>query len=511
MQPLITQKRLFLVIALICLGLVANCSRTTPAPPNILSAQTSSQDAYRVLETETFRDTEVSAREIVFKVADCETGDRKAFLSAVESFVRETFRDVDDKVQVSKIGNGCWYLATSSRLTVDRLFNQLQSKISLNLTGDSSPPQTPQVTDVEPNFIIRLQPSPDDQPVKGLPSDDYFQKGELWGLSNQQSPGIDIDALRAWEVSKGSDKIVVGVIDTGIYYDHPDLKRNVWTALKEFKITVGVKEFSCQAGTYGLNVVGTTKEERCDPLDGTDGSGHGTHVSGIIGAVGDNHVGVVGVNWTTKILALKFMRSGAGKASWATEAIDAAIELRKKADVNIRVLNISWGYRKGFFTDSESNMLRDSIETASENKILVVASAGEDGGSNNDIVEHYPSGYRLLNLISVTAIDRNGFPADRVNFGLTTVDLWAPGSGIYSTYPINLGDTYYRSSGTSMAAPFVSGAAALILSVEPKCSELSASELKEAILRGVTATRTAIPTSTGGMLNVYKSIELCNR
>ena len=258
--------------------------------------------------------------------------------------------------------------------------------------------------------------------------------------------------------------------------------------------------------------MGTTDAERCDPLDGIGNSGHGTHVSGIIGAVGDNQLGVVGVNWTTKILGLRFMRSGAGKASWATEAIDSAIELRKElgADANIRVLNISWGYRKGFFVDMESNMLRESVETAGKNQILIVASAGEDGGSDNDTVEHYPSGYLLTNLVSVTAIDREGLPADRVNFGLKTVDLSAPGSGIYSTYSRNLGDTYYRSGGTSMAAPFVSGAAALILSV-PKCSKLSAEDLKKAILRGVTATRTAIPTSTGGMLNVYKSIELCNR
>ncbi len=503
-QPPITPKRVSLVIASICLCIATSCSRSNP-PAGAESANRLSRDKDRnVLETETFRGAEVSAKEIVFKVADCETENRNARLETVKAFARETTKD--DQLIVSQIGNGCWYVATSSRLTVNELFDQLYSKIAINIAANPNSLQAPQVTNVEPNFIIRLQPQPGDQPVEGSPSDDYFQKGQLWGLSNQQRPGIDIDALRAWQLSKGSDKIVVGVIDTGVYYPHPDLQANVWRAPRDFKIRLGTEEISCPADTRGFNVVGMTAQERCDPLDEI---GHGTHVSGIIGAVGDNHLGVVGVNWTTKILGLRFMRSGAGTAADAARAIDFAVELKKVlgADANIRVLNISWGYRKEHFSAYDTQMLGERIAVAGKEQILVVASAGEDGGNDNDLVEHYPSGYDLPNLVSVTAVDREGLLADRSNFGQKSVDLSAPGSEIYSTYTMNP-DSYYRSGGTSMAAPFVSGAAALILSV-PRCSGLSPAQLKDAIIRGVRPTRLPTITATGGMLNVYRSIEQC--
>jgi serine protease len=509
LDSLSERKRTLVATALFCICLGASCS-SSQAPAGQSSdrpLQVAESDA---LKTETFRGSEVSANEIVFKIADCDTVDRTAFLERVSTLAKGMTGD--NQLVVSQVGNGCWFLATSSTLSASQLFDPFQSKVALNRAASPSPEELPQIIDAEPNFVIRLQPQPGDKPVEGSPSDDYFQRGELWGLLNQQRAGVDIDASRAWQISTGSKQIVVGVVDTGIYYLHPDLQANVWSAPKDFTITLGTDKIRCPAGSHGFNAVGKTEKERCDPLDGIRNKGHGTHVSGIIGAIGDNHVGVVGVNWNTKLLGLQFMRYDGGTVVNAARAIDFAIELKKQfgASADIRVLNISWGFRKASpsYSESDSDMLREKIEDAGKNGIIVVASAGEDGGSNNDNVEQYPSGFRLSNVISVTAIDRAGSLADRSNFGMTTVHLSAPGSEIYSTYAMNLGTDYYSSGGTSMAAAFVSGAAALILSV-PRCSSLPPARLKEVILGGVKPTPTPTATSTGGMLDVYQSIEQC--
>jgi subtilisin family serine protease len=508
LELLIDRRLASFAAALFCICFGVSCSNSE-APP----AQSADAPQADALKTEAFRGNEVSANEIVFKVADCETDDRTAFLARVTNIARELTGEED--IEVSQVGNGCWFLARSSRRSASELLDPFLSQIQLNRAAAPELKQVPEIVDAEPNFIIRLKPHPDDRPVQGSPDDDYFQRGELWGLANQQYPDVHIDALRAWQVSKGSQQIVVGVIDTGIYYLHPDLQANVWCAPRDFTVTLGTDKINCPSGSHGFNVVGRTDAERCDPLDGIRNPGHGTHVSGTIGAIGDNQRGVVGVNWTTRLLGLKFMKYGDGTAANAKRAIDFAVELKKelKLDADIRVLNLSWGYRSNVTTKSDSDMLREAIEDAGKKGILVVASAGEDGGSNNDEIEHYPSGFNLENVVSVTAIDRKGFLVDRANYGMTSVHLSAPGGEIYSTYSMNLGIDYYVSGGTSMAAAFVSGAAALILSV-PQCSKLSPADLKQVILRGVsslpTPSSTPIPTSSGGMLGVYKSIEQCS-
>ncbi len=509
LDSLIERKRALVVTAFFCICLGTNCS--TPQTPRSQSVDGSLQvEESDAIKTEIFRGSEVSANEIVFKIADCETNDRTALLERVTTLAKGM--SGDDKLVISEVGNGCWFLARSSTLSASQLFDPFESRVALNRAASPSPEELPQIIDAEPNFIIRLQPQPGDKPVEGSPSDDYFQRGELWGLLNQQYAGVDIDASRAWQISTGSRQIVVGVVDTGIYYLHPDLEANVWYAPKDFTITLGTDKIHCPAGSHGFNAVGKTEKERCDPLDGIHNKGHGTHVSGIIGAIGDNHVGVVGVNWNTKLLGLQFMRYDSGTVVNAARAIDFAIELKKQfgTSADIRVLNISWGFRKASpsYSESDSDMLREKIEDAGKNGIIVVASAGEDGGSNNDIVAHYPSGFTLSNVVSVTAIDRAGLLADRANFGMNSVHLSAPGSEIYSTYAMNLGTDYYSSGGTSMAAAFVSGAAALMLSV-PRCSSLPPADLKEKILGGVRPTPTPTATLTGGMLDVYQSIELC--
>lgn len=330
----------------------------------------------------------------------------------------------------------------------------------------------------EPNYIVHAD---------AIPNDPSF--GQLWGLRNtgqviQGTAGIagaDIKAEPAWTVTTGTNTVVVGVVDTGIDYNHPDLAANVWSN------PGGIG--GCAAGTHGFNAITRT----CDPLDDNN---HGSHCSGTIGGVGNNGVGVAGVNWTTSIMGLKFLNSaGSGTTADAISAIDFAVNA-KIAGVNVRVLSNSWG-GGGF-----SQALLDAINRANANDILFVAAAGNNG-SNNDTTPHFPSSYNAPNVVAVAATDNRDALASFSNFGATSVHLGAPGVNVLSTTRNN---TYSYFSGTSMATPHVSGAAALILST----SALNVAQLRSTILSSVDAIPSlAGNTSTGGRLNVCKGIPGC--
>jgi serine protease len=328
----------------------------------------------------------------------------------------------------------------------------------------------PEVRYAEPNYLVQAVDTPND------PS--YMQ---LWAMKNTGQSvngtagtvGADIKAETAWAITKGSSSVVVGIVDTGVDYTHPDLAANIWS-------NSGVA--GCGVGTHGYNVTTHT----CDPMDDNN---HGTHVSGTIGATGNNATGIAGVNWNTRIMGLKFLSaSGSGFLSDAIEAIDFAIKA-KQAGVNIRVLNNSWG-GSGF-----SQALLDEINLAGSNDILFVAAAG-NSGANNETTPFYPCAFDAANLVCVAATDQNDGKASFSNYGATSVDLGAPGTNIYSTVRGN-GYAYYN--GTSMATPHVTGAAALILSV----SNLSVSNLKSQLLGGVDLLPAlAGKTVTGGRLNL---------
>src|SRR5207247_9669987 len=235
-------------------------------------------------------------------------------------------------------------------------------------------------------------------------------------------PGADIQASSAWDVSTGSAANVVAVIDTGIDYTHPDLAANVWSAPRSFTVVIGDQTITCAAGTHGFNAITKT----CDPFDDY---GHGTHVSGTIGAVGNNNLGVVGVNWTTSIMAAKSLgASGTGTVADAINAIEFVIQAAAAAGANVRVLSNSWS--SGGF----SQALLDEINKANTNNMLFVASAGNNG-LDNDTTPRYPASYGAApynapSVIAVASTDNRDTLASNSNYGATSVHLAAPGVNI---------------------------------------------------------------------------------
>jgi subtilisin family serine protease len=310
-------------------------------------------------------------------------------------------------------------------------------------------------------------------PEDSTPSDPLFPK--QWHLNNSSGNG-DIRALTAWNRTHGSENIVVAVLDTGVDYNHPDLSNNIWERPSSIPAYFDT-ELGAIDDRFGFNAI----RNDADPMDE---NGHGTHVAGIIGAEGDNGIGITGINWEVQILPLKFMgANGSGTTKDAIEAINYAIE-RKRRGVNIRVINASWG--SGVY----SRALEDVIRSAAAEGILFVAAAG-NSSSDNDRIPHYPSNYRLPNVISVAATDESDNLAGFSSYGGKSVHISAPGRNILSTW---LGGEYKEASGTSMAAPQVAGIAALILSLD---SDMGLIELKETLLKS----HDPNPSFSGKLLN----------
>ncbi|MCA1817314.1 MAG: S8 family serine peptidase [Acidobacteria bacterium] len=361
----------------------------------------------------------------------------------------------------------------------------------------------PEVVYAEPNVEISLDPNEDeddtseeadaqsgDDPVvaRPAPNDPLFE--EQWSLLNtgQQGgkSGADISAVRAWEKTTGSEKIVVAVIDTGVDYTHADLSHNIWTRPANLApYTDG------QLGTFDDLHGFDAADMDGDPMDD---NGHGTHCAGIVGAEGDNQDGIAGVNWHVQIMPLKFLNAqGSGSLKDAIECINYVIA-RKRDGVNVRIISASWG--STFY----SRALEDAIRRAGEEGILFVAAAG-NASTNNDRRPHYPSSYDLANVVSVAALTRQDNLARFSNYGARSVHIAAPGAEILSTWP---GNEYEEHSGTSMATPEVSGVAALVLAVNPN---LTMKELRARILESVDK----LPAldgkvSTGGRLNAARAV-----
>ncbi len=310
--------------------------------------------------------------------------------------------------------------------------------------------------------------------VKSIPNDPQYS--QLWGMNA-------IDAPAAWNITTGSPSVVVAVLDTGIDYTDCDLAANIWTNPYE-------NEDGFVGDVHGYNFVDNSG-------DAMDDNSHGTHVSGTIGAVGNNGQGVAGVNWSVSLMDLKFLNSdGSGYLSDAIRAIDYATMMRTQYHVNVRVINSSWG------GGDYSAALDAAIRAAGDAGILFVAAAG-NSGTNNDVTPQYPANYADANVISVAAIDQNENLASFSCYGATTVDIAAPGVSIYSTVP---GNRYAIYSGTSMATPFVSGVAALCWAADPNAT---VAQVRNAILNG--ANKVASLTgkvASGGVLDAYHTLQL---
>jgi hypothetical protein len=299
---------------------------------------------------------------------------------------------------------------------------------------------------VEPNYIFYTDATePNDPLIK-----------DMWFLNM-------IHAFDAWDLNRGSSEIIVAVIDTGIFIQHDDLADNI-LAQRGYDFGADDRDPSPEPlpndSINSLLFENHVGEFQIAKQKATHCEIHGTHVAGIIGAIGNSHRGVVGVNWTVKLLPIKC--SSSAESGFTTAKLLKAIEFALKEEA--RVINMSWG------NYTESNAIKGAIQDAKE-QALFLAAAGNDT-TDNDYKHHYPSGFNTLpNLISVAATDMKDTLAKFSNYGINSVDISAPGTNILSTVPTynqSFISTYDVLVGTSMATPLVSGAAALVLARDNK-------------------------------------------
>lgn len=366
----------------------------------------------------------------------------------------------------------------------------------------------PNVEYAEPNYILH---------ALNIPNDTYFLPNQ-WALNNTGSyaggkPDADIDAPEAWDIATGSGDIVIAVTDTGIDYNHPDLHGNIWHNSGETNCEDNVDndgngyKDDCTGWDFTrcewFNEADECEKTKSEDNDPRDEHGHGTHVAGIIGAVGNNGEGVSGVMWNVKLMPLRILNSqGGGTTDDAIHAIGYAVAK------GARIINASWG---GY---GYSLSLYNAINSAKNSGVLFIAAAGNEENNNDGQTPLYPASYDLPNIISVAATDQNDIRAPFSNFGFNSVDVAAPGVYIFSTVPTWWGDyagygEIERFSGTSMSAPHVSGLAGLLYSYYDGVhnTQFGYTQVRDTILRYVDV----LPTlqgwiKTGGRINAHKAI-----
>jgi subtilisin family serine protease len=360
----------------------------------------------------------------------------------------------------------------------------------------------PAVAFAEPNWIVTHQ---------ATATDSYYTNGNLWGMYGDATSPANVygsQAGEAWAAGHtGSDSVYVGVIDEGIDYEHVDLAGNMWT--NPYDPVDGVDNdgngYADDAHGWDFFQDNSSVYDGARPSDyNTDL--HGTHVAGTIGAL-SNGMGVVGVNWNVTMISAKFLGPDGGSIADAIAAVNYFVDLKSRHGLNIVAINNSWG------GGGYSQALHDAVIRAAKANILFVAAAGNGGpdqiGDNNDVLASYPSNYNTLQgtstesaasydaVIAVAALTSTGARASYSNYGKTTVDIGAPGSGVWSTSPNN---TLTRLDGTSMATPHVTGGVALYASTHPTATPAA---IRSAILTtGTTTSSLTNKTVTGRRLNV---------
>ena len=350
----------------------------------------------------------------------------------------------------------------------------------------------PDVEYIEPNYLY------DD--LDG--SDDDFQEDHLseviqdptfdsqWALQNtghntwikDSPPGIDINALKGWEISQGSLDVIIAIVDSGMDYNHPDLQKNIWVNEAEKN---GLPGFDDDGNGFIDDIHGYDfANNDGDPMDAL---GHGTHVAGIIGA-SHNAEGIRGVMPNVKIMALKFLTDeGPGDTKNAVRAINYAIESGAK------IINNSWG------GGSYSQTMFDAFMAAAAKNIIITAAAGNNK-NDNDLNPRYPANYKVPNLITVAASNAMDEKASFSSFGKNSVDVYAPGVLIVST---DLESNYQWRSGSSMATPLVTGALGLLLSMEP---EIGFAEAKKRIMETSNKNPELLKYARAGRIDIYRML-----
>ena len=341
--------------------------------------------------------------------------------------------------------------------------------------------ENPEIEYIEPNYISSVSSAndPTDKVEIYTPKDEMFE--EQWALKNNDT-GEDLNLQKAWAITKGSPDIRIAVIDTGVDYNHPDLKNQIDVNLAELNGKPGIDDDGngFVDDIYGYNFA----EDNGDPMDVR---GHGTHCAGVIGAE-HNAIGVAGVMAKVKIVPIKFIsNNGEGENINAVRAIDYAIKR------GVKIMSNSWG------NGGRSQALQDAIAAAEAAGIVFIAAAGNDS-SNNDTSPLFPASYDLANVIAVGAFAPSGAMYSSSNYGLRSVHVFAPGSDIVSTYQ----GRYGFLSGTSMAAPHVAGVAGLMLAKDPG---LTPARIKEKLIISSRKTsRLSSVSVSGGHIDAYEAL-----
>ena len=356
----------------------------------------------------------------------------------------------------------------------------------------------PQVEFAEPNWLVYR-----DQ----VPNDPFYTDGTQWGMYGDTSTPANEFGSQAGELwpqgFTGSASVYVAVLDEGIDFNHPDLAPNIWT--NPFDPIDGIDNDGNGHidDSHGWDFENDDNSVYDGSPSNLEIDSHGTHVAGIIGARGGDGVGVAGVTWNVTMISGKFLdEDGTGSSFDAALAIDYMIDLQTRHGLNIVALNNSWG------GGAYSTALHQAIIRAANAGILFMAAAGNET-NDNDSSPHYPSNYSTTEaagtqaaasyeaVIGVASLTRTGALSGFSNYGASSVDIGAPGSEIYSTLP---GAAYGYQSGTSMATPYVAGAAALYKSIHPHAT---AAQIRSAILsQGAATTSLSGRTATGRRLDV---------
>jgi len=414
----------------------------------------------------------------------------EAILSLPHSSISSTGISVLSAHKLSRVKSSSFRALTNKKLSDSAIHISLKRKVRITATSKHfSKSRNPCNESVikrlsrisgltcEPNYEGQISRTPNDTLLPHMYSASTTSDGKIY-------------LPEAWELSTGSSNVVVGIIDTGIDYNHQDLAANIWSNPGEIASN-GIDD---DGNGYIDDIHGI------DPINNDtnpiDDQSHGTHVAGTIGGVGNNSRGVVGINWTVSQIACKaFSSAGTGTVSAIVTCLNYLVNLKNNFGINILVTNNSYG---GF---PYTNAMYNAIASSGDADIIYVAGAGNNG-TNNDSTPFYPASFVLSNIISVGATDSQATKAGFSNFGASSVDISAPGVSILSTIRNN---QYAYYNGTSMATPHVTGAIALIYAYRP-------SYVYSQVINSILSTGTVIAglfgkNSTSSLLNVEEALK----